>query len=142
MSYPHEGEIRRHLENWARWSPESYRASMWRDQIDMSGYRQAPIPIMGGEAGDTHAALARMDARERSALEQYHLRPGTLRVKARRLRISIATLSRRLKAAHHHFHELRWAVRHGAVRAGAENARIAKARASLETETGAERGAR
>jgi hypothetical protein len=122
MSYPHEAQVKLWLENWARWSPGTYGASQWRDAVETTGYRSAPIPIMGGEAGDTQRALDRMDRKERSALDQYHLRSGSMTAKAKRLRISKATLVRRLSAGHHHFYELRWAVCQEAREASRRNA--------------------
>jgi hypothetical protein len=127
MTYPHEAEIRQWLENWGRWSPGGAAggASQWRDAVDSTGYRSAAIPIMGGEAGDTQRALDRMAREERSALEQYHLRAGSMSSKAKRLRISTSTLKRRLHAAHHHFYEFRWAVRHGDRVTAETNAKLA-----------------
>jgi hypothetical protein len=126
MTYPHEDEVRRWLENWSRWSPGSFGMSQWRDAVNTSGYHQTPIPVMGGEAGDTQRTLDRMDREERSALHQYHLRPGSMAKKAKRLGISKRTFERRLHAAHLHFYEFRWAVRQAASVAGNRNAELSR----------------
>jgi hypothetical protein len=132
MSYPNEAQVRSWLENWARWSPSQASAagelSQWSEVVQTSGYRTASIPIMGGEAGDTQRALDRMDRQERSALEQYYLRAGSMAVKAKRLRISKRTMHKRLHDGHHHFHELRWAVQ--------QEARTAAKRNAVESATG------
>lgn len=136
MTYPHEAEVRRWLENWSRWSPGAYGMSQWRDAVSSSGYHSASVPIMGGEAGDTQRALDRVCRTERSALEQYHLRGGTMGQKAKRLRISRSTLERRLHAGHHHFYELRVALRVSAQTAAARNAQLsAEGRQGLQRKT-------
>lgn len=121
MTYPHELEIRQWLENWHRWSPGTFGKSQWRDAPSSNVFDGAPIPVMGGEAADTQAALNRMERGERRALERYHLAPGSMTRHARALGISTRTLRRRLADAHHHFYELRWAIRQTAKAVAAGN---------------------
>ncbi len=128
MGYYREGETARLLEDWRRWSPEqSSSGSMWRERVDTSGYRIAPIPVMRGEAADTHAALGRMDQRERNALEEYHTCPRSVTVErqAKRLKVSASTYQRLLHSVHRSFWRERDAIVSTARSVGGENARRA-----------------
>jgi hypothetical protein len=107
MSYPHEGYIRRWLENWVRWSPGSFGKSTWGAAATSHVYDGAPIPIMGGEAKDTQDALQRLDRDERRLLVQFHLGRASVSALAKRRRISLDTIERRLREAHENFYRVR-----------------------------------
>jgi hypothetical protein len=141
VTYPHETEVARWLENWSRWSPGAYGMSQWRDAVSSSAIIRRPCPVMGGEAADTQRALDRMVRAERSALEQYHLAaaPWGRRRSAENSRRTLYAL---LHAAHHHFYELRWTLRDSADYGGAQRrlaaevARTCNARRPSSTESG------
>ena len=135
MSYPHQAEIRQWLENWARWSPGTFGQSQWREATSSRVFESGPIPVMGGEAADTHQALQRLGREERSLLTGYHLSRVPIAKMARRRKISMDTLERRLHAVHEAFYEQRRAVRHEGQRAAARNREAAPARTPRATTT-------
>lgn len=127
MSYPHENDIRRWLENWVRWSPGSFGKSQWAGSVASSNvFAGAPVPIMSGSAADTQDALKRMDRTESRLLTQYHLGRGGPSVMAKRRKISLDTLERQLHDAHHHFWDLRQTLREAYQAAGESNAKTSK----------------
>jgi hypothetical protein len=78
--YLHQDEVRRLIENWARWPGwNGCRCSsspLARLVDDLSFKRRgelgATMPILGGEAADTHAALWSMVTHLRDALIAYY----------------------------------------------------------------------
>lgn len=121
MPYPHEGQVRAWLENWGRWSPETFGRRQWADAVRTSAFHSAPIPVLGGEAADTQLAVQRLDREERRALIQYHFGRDTVARMARRRRVSLDTLERLLHRAHQRFYELRWEVVANAKQRGSKN---------------------
>lgn len=129
------------LENWARWpgweSGGSSRSTLaWLADFvgnKRVGDYQTSIPVMGGEAADTHYALGRMNAELREVLvlhytERGHVNDKIARVNLHRAaarRISRATFFRHLDTAHHEFMAGFEGARHANARIGAANEAVA-----------------
>lgn len=139
MSYPHQQQVHQWLEEMHRWSPPGMGGGgQWSAAIESSGYRVAPVPIMGGEAADTQEALKRMDQKERVALEVFHVGRGHFTAKAAQLGMSKRTLHRRLHDAHQHFWEIRCAYVADLVAASKANREAAAgSKTARRTSTGA-----
>jgi hypothetical protein len=84
-AHEHEAEIERLIDNWARWpgwtGGTSSRSSVaWI--MDFVSRRQslqgASVPVMGGEAADTQAALMRMQPHLQEAIVAYYTCSGDL----------------------------------------------------------------
>lgn len=108
--------VRRLIDNWARWpgwaGHTGTRSTLaWLDDF-VSNKRQgdyaATVPVMGGEAADTHRALGRMSAELSEALVIYYTWRGTVSEKLIELakkrpdreRMSKRTFFRRVSDAH------------------------------------------
>ncbi len=95
-------EMTRLMLNWTQWRcGGSIRMAMSgaydgmpRDPWD------EPIPLMNGEAVDVEAAVERLEEHIRKATEEFWLRTGNARDKAKRCGCSEAALYRRLDQAH------------------------------------------
>jgi hypothetical protein len=113
--------VRELLENWARWpgwaSGGSSRSTLaWLDDFVANkrvGDYGPSIPVMGGEAADTHKALGRMPWDLSQVLIVHYTQHGHVNAKIDRMnqhrepatRISRRTYFRRLDAAHPAFIE-------------------------------------
>ena len=98
-----EAETERLMLNWAQWRHGgSIRMAMSGayDGMPRDPWDQ-PIPLMNGEAVDVQGAVDRLEQHQRVATEEFWLRTGNARDKARRCGCANErTLYRRLEQAH------------------------------------------
>lgn len=101
-------EIDRRLQNWARYiarlnSGGGNYASVdfGVSRVDGGGY-DAPtvIPISDGEAQETDRAVERLELGQRDAVRAAYLGTGSVKERARKLGLSLATLYARVELAH------------------------------------------
>lgn len=66
-------DLVRRMRNWARAKAgcSGAYAQVSFEPVATGGYREAPMPILGGEADDTDRALQTLDARHRQAVELF-----------------------------------------------------------------------
>lgn len=93
------------MRNWARAQAGSSAAfaggSVWNGFIPPSGYHEAPIPILAGEATDTDKALQEIPARERQAVMLFWQYEGApLTYLGQRCRIDYRTYAKRVMLGH------------------------------------------
>lgn len=102
--------IEHRLLNWARWKLGEgmgllgYANVKYEPVVDCSGgYEDAPIPVNAIEAGETDAAVCRLNppGLAKTVWEVY-CGPGGLKDKARRLCCGEATIHARISQAHRH----------------------------------------
>lgn len=100
-------ETSRMMRNWARWktgAPIGLAVSS-AYQLEGRGRREeAPIPLLNGEALDVDKAVHDLPGELYHVVEQYWLKRGTMRDRARRCHCSEATFYRRLDDAHSRVH--------------------------------------
>lgn len=135
-AHEHEAEIERLIDNWARWpgwtGGTSSRSSVaWI--MDFVSRRQsmqgASVPVMGGEAADTQAALMRMQPQLQEAIVAYYTCSGDLHArlfafnyrKRGRNRIGERAFQYRVAAAREEFWMYWTLVRERARRVGDRN---------------------
>lgn len=137
ISHPHADEIARLIENLARWpgwhGGHSSRSSIGWVMDFVANRRQGEfgpsIPVLGGEAEDTMAAMRRMPFRLAQVLEVYYTIAGDEEKKLKFLnrrrrssaRIGPRTFRLHVSRAHDDFWEQYTMVRESARRAGESN---------------------
>jgi hypothetical protein len=134
--HEHEAEISRLIENWARWpgfngGGSSRSSAAWI--MDFVTRRQGEcgpsVPVMGGEAADTHTAIGRMPSELSRALVAYYTGRGQLAERARlfnkgrrgQARVGERTFQRRVDEARDAFWQLWLEVRRNSNQVGAAN---------------------
>lgn len=123
MAWHQQEQIEQLMENWGRWAgnggvmPSGGGSALaWADvMIDKRNYTST-IPVLGGEAADTQAALTRMDEHLAAVLINYYTGSGKTvkhrfesfnQVRPEKTRIAYSTYMRQIGLAHVQFDD-RW----------------------------------
>lgn len=139
----HQDDLERRLNNWSRWYWSGGRVGMRGSGVVSSIYHQGPrgrragvaMPVIDGEAIDTHDAVDRLPQDLRDVLRARYLRIGQRgrsltgmidRQVARALRCDESTFYRRLRTAKHMLADLLAWRRRGTARPSLTPVRTAK----------------